>query len=209
MTIPAATAQPHDQHNRIRLLWVGAALITVSMFVTTSAWSEVNGSHEAIEITGLGLIFVCLLGRLWSTLYIGSRKNLELATCGPYSITRNPLYLFSTIGAAGIGLAFGSLVMAFVLAFLCYRLFAATAAREETFLRGKFGATYDNYAARTPLFWPDVRLYREEDDVIAFSPAALKRTLIDGLYFVALFPTLELIESLHSSGYLPSLLNLY
>ncbi|WP_157018678.1 methyltransferase family protein [Mesorhizobium xinjiangense] len=207
-TTTTTETRPVDQHLRIRALWIGAALIAGSMFFTTSAWSETNGAHEAVEIAGLGLVFVCLLGRLWSILYIGSRKNMELATSGPYSVTRNPLYLFSTIGAAGVGMMFGSLVMAAILAFLTYWLFVATAAREEAFLRGKFGSAYDNYAARTPLFWPDFRLYRDEVEV-TFSPLALKRTLVDGIYFIALFPLLELIENLHTNSYLPSLLHLY
>ncbi|MFC6489336.1 methyltransferase family protein [Nitratireductor sp. GCM10026969] len=200
--------QPFDQRKRIRFLWAGGALVAAAMVLSDSAWSEATGAHEAVEVAGIGLVFICILGRLWSTLYIGSRKNQELATRGPYSMTRNPLYFFSTIGAAGVGLMFGSLFMGVLLAFITYRVFLLTAAREEAFLRGRFGRAYADYADRTPLFWPIPRLY-EDDAEVGFSPSALKRTLLDGLYFLAIFPVLELVEQLHFTGYLPYFLSLY
>lgn len=64
--------------------------------------------HEALEMAGMAMIAVAVLGRTWSSLYIGGRKNAELVQFGPYSLMRNPLYTFSFIGAAGIGLQLGS-----------------------------------------------------------------------------------------------------
>ena len=59
--------------------------------------------YALIEKAGLALIVICILGRTWCTLYIGGRKKRELINKGPYSVVRNPLYFFTTIGAAGIG----------------------------------------------------------------------------------------------------------
>lgn len=122
-----AASQPFDQRKRIRFLWAGGALVAAAVVLSDSAWSGATGAHEVVEVAGIGLVFICILGRLWSTLYIGSRKNQDLATRGPYSMTRNPLYFFSTIGAAGVGLMFGSLLMGALLAFITYRVFLATA----------------------------------------------------------------------------------
>ena len=41
------------------------------------------------------MILICILGRTWATLYIGGQKQRELVTKGPYSVVRNPLYLFT------------------------------------------------------------------------------------------------------------------
>ncbi len=204
----SAAPQAFDQRKRIRLLWAGGVLVAATAIFSTSRWNEANGSHEAVEFAGVGLVFACILGRLWSALYIGSKKNRELTTRGPYSMTRNPLYFFSTIGAAGVGLMYGSVLMGLLLSFVTWQIFLATAAREEAFLRGRFETAYAVYAARTPLFWPNPRLYLDDPET-TFSPLALKRTLFDGLYFLAVFPVLELIEHFHAAGYLPSFFSLY
>ena len=55
-------------------------------------------THEAVETAGVLLIAIAILGRAWCTLYIGGRKAQELTDSGPYSLSRNPLYVFSFIG---------------------------------------------------------------------------------------------------------------
>jgi protein-S-isoprenylcysteine O-methyltransferase Ste14 len=75
------------------------------------AWVDDSIMFEILELGGITLLLVCTFGRLWSILYSGSKKNVELVTRGPYSISRNPLYLFSSIGAFGIGLMFASLTL--------------------------------------------------------------------------------------------------
>ena len=84
-------------------------------------------------------------------------KNQSLATSGPYAWTRNPLYLGSSLVGAGLALAGGN----WILALACVLLFAAiywpVIRREEEFLRRQFGAVYDQYAERVPLFLPRFR----------------------------------------------------
>src|SRR5882762_3924792 len=55
--------------------------------------------ESVIEWAGRLLIVVCILGRTWCSLYIGGRKTRRLVMAGPYSVSRNPLYVFSVIGA--------------------------------------------------------------------------------------------------------------
>lgn len=199
---------PFNQKKRIVVVQAGALLSAALLFVSRPVWGDGLMAHEAVELTGAALVVLCILGRLWATLYIGGRKNEELVTTGPFSMSRNPLYVSSTLGAVGIGLMFGSLVVALVLGLATYRIFRATAAREAAFLAGRFGQAYAAYARRTPIFWPDPRRYRDTDEV-SFSPLALKRTFIDGLYFLALFPAIELVEQLQAAGHLPVLMTLY
>ncbi|AKI01232.1 putative protein-S-isoprenylcysteine methyltransferase [Hoeflea sp. IMCC20628] len=192
------------QRKRLRVVQLFSVAAILALLVSRPYWSEALVVHEAMEISGLALILVCIFGRLWSILYVGSRKNSELVTSGPYSVTRNPLYLFSTIGIFGVGLVFGSLAVAIMFGFLSYLVFTLTAQKEAAFLRSTFGAGYLAYEATTPQFWPDLRLYHQPDEV-TFSPQALKRTFFDALYFLAMFPAIEGIEYLQTAGYLPTL----
>jgi hypothetical protein len=58
------------------------------------------------------------------------------------------------------------------------------------------------------MFWPRPSLYRDQVDDIMFSPAALKRTFLDGLVFIAVLPGIEVMESLRDAGYMPILFKL-
>lgn len=195
------------QKRRIHTLWLLAAFFLLVALTTKPYWDD-DSIHEVIEIAGLVLVFFAILGRLWSILYIGTHKNKDLVVEGPYSMTRNPLYFASLLGISGVGLMSGSLVLslAMTIAFSCVFIF--TARREASYLQEVFGQQYAVYAARTPFFWPNPFLYRRMESV-TFSQRALTSTFRDSLFLLALFPILEAIEYLQSSGYLPVVLVLY
>ena len=196
-------SKPFNQRKRL-LVIQGLSIAAIgSLLFTRPGWDEASLLHEFAEMIGFVLILICIFGRLWSILYIGGRKNSELAVCGPYSITRNPLYLSSTIGALGIGLMFGSIVVATVLGVCTYAVFGMTVRKEEAFLRDRFGAKFEEYAATTPRFWPKPWLYRDESQH-TFSTKALRSTFVDALYFLAVFPAIEGIEYFQVIGYLPT-----
>ena len=197
--------KPFVQRKRLLIVQILSGFAIALLLVSRPAWNEMSWMHEAMEAAGAALILVCMFGRLWSILYVGGRKTSELVTSGPYSLTRNPLYLFSTVGVFGVGLVFGSIAVALVLAGLSYLVFAATARKEAAFLRTVFARTYPAYEARTPSFWPDFRLYVQPDEV-SFSPVALKRTFVDALYFLAMIPLIEGIEYAQLAGYMPTFL---
>ena len=83
-----------------------------------------------------------------------------LNTTGLYSVVRNPLYLGNFVMILGVVLATKVwwLVAIVVLAFWIWieRIIAA----EERYLAGRFGESYRAWAERTPVFWPDWRLWR-------------------------------------------------
>lgn len=193
-----------NQKKRIVALWLLALLFLAVAVSSRPAIGYETGLHEFLEITGLGFVFVAIGGRLWSILYIGTQKNRALVTAGPYSMTRNPLYFFSLTGIFGIGLMFGSLLLAFALAAVCCGVFLYTARREAAYLHGLFGEAYDGYAARTPMLVPDPRLYRGPAEV-TFSPAALATTFFDSLFLIALLPLFEGLEAAQAAGYLTPL----
>lgn len=198
---------PVNQTARRHLLQGMGVLLAMALVLGQPGWTA-PAWHEAIEMTGVGLVLACIFGRLWSILYVGGRKNAELVTDGPFSMTRNPLYVFSCIGAAGIGLMFGSLFAALGLAVVAFLVLSITARREAAFLAERFGPAYAAYAARTPFFWPDPRLFRA-GEAVSFSPRILGKTFVDTLWFLVAFPALEALEALHEAGLLPAVLILY
>lgn len=161
--------------------------------------------HEAIEWIGIALIVFCILGRTWTSIYIGGRKVHDLVSVGPYSVSRNPLYVFSVIGAVGAGAQMGAMVLALAAGLIASAVFYAVVLKEETALRDRFGAFYRQYLATVPRFLPEWSLWRDADK-IAVRPQLIVRTFVDACVFLLAIPLAEGFEWLHEAGYLPVLL---
>jgi protein-S-isoprenylcysteine O-methyltransferase Ste14 len=118
------------------------ALVYLVLASPTPHWIATGAA-----LAGFGLIVRALAaGHL--------RKDRELATSGPYARTRNPLYLGSAFMAAGFAIAghswwAGGLIMIYFGVF-----YYAVMKNEEADLSLRFGASFDSYAQRVPLFFP-------------------------------------------------------
>jgi protein-S-isoprenylcysteine O-methyltransferase Ste14 len=192
------------QHARRMVLAALVVVMFAALLFGQSAFPPESVPHETIEMVGVLLIFLGIVGRLWSTLYIGGRKSSEVVTGGPYSITRNPLYVFSSMAAAGAGAQIGSITTMIGFAVLCAAAFHIVILREEKFLKEALGAPYKTYMARVPRFFPKLSLY-QEGDTGSFKPRLLRTTLLDGLVFLIALPAFELIDGAQQSGILPVL----
>ncbi|TIW17033.1 MAG: isoprenylcysteine carboxylmethyltransferase family protein [Mesorhizobium sp.] len=195
------------QYMRRVVLAVLIVVLFAALLFGQSTFPPDTPVHETIEMFGVLLIFLGIVGRLWSTLYIGGRKSSEVVTGGPYSITRNPLYLFSTVAAAGVGAQIGSFSGIILFALLCAGAFQIVILREERYLKGVLGASYAAYLAKVPRFFPNLSLY-QEGDTGSFKPRLLLNTLLDGLVFLVALPAFELIDGAQQSGVLPVLFRL-
>lgn len=201
-------ARPLGRYQRLRrlVLFLMLALAT-TILLFCSSWTPEGEFHEFLEAFGLSLIGVAVMGRLWCTLYIGGRKNAELVARGPYSLSRNPLYFFSAIGAMGVGAQTGSALVALFFAAVTVIAFHVVINREEEFLRQEFGAAFNAYCRRVPRFFPRFSGY-DGKDMVTVDPARLYSTFFDGLVFFAAIPAFEGIEWLQQSGVLPVVLRL-
>jgi len=84
------------------------------------------------------------------------RKYESLATTGPYSLTRNPLYFGSGFLALGFAIA-GNSWLAGILVTAYFAIFYYLVMRnEESDLRARYGTLFDGYASRVPLFFPRI-----------------------------------------------------
>lgn len=183
------------------LALVGLALVSQSVGGVDGEW------HERVEAVGFVAMILSIVGRAWCSLYIGGRKKAEIVDRGPYSITRNPLYVFSYIGAFGIGAQSGSVTIGLGFVLAAMAVFYLTVKREEAFLEREFGAVYTAYKARTPRFWPRFSLWRDEEE-LTIRPSLFVTTIRDGLVFLLAIPIFELIDAGQAAHWLRILLHL-
>jgi hypothetical protein len=125
--------------------------VRVGYPVAVIYWLLARPTPKSIAMGGSVAVFG-LLVRGVSSGYL--RKDRELATGGPYACTRNPLYLGSSLLAAGFIVA-GHSWWAGLLVGVYFAVFYYAVMRdEEEDLRKRFGAPFDEYAKRVPLFFP-------------------------------------------------------
>jgi len=153
------------------------------------------------ELIGLILLAAAAFGRIWCLVFVAGKKNGILVTEGPYSIVRNPLYVFSFLGALGFGLAVENPLLAGLLAVIFGIYYSYVVRREEGYLASVFGTTFQEYAARTPRWLPDFALYREPQ-TLTVSPAKIREGILDAMWFIWAFFLWELIEELRIMGIL-------
>lgn len=95
------------------------------------------------------------------------QKDQRLAVSGPYSYSRNPLYLGSLLIGIGLVLAGAQWVLGAVFVVFFLVVYGPVMRREERNLRQRFGQAFDEYAAAVPLFFPyrkPLKLSRERFD---------------------------------------------
>jgi protein-S-isoprenylcysteine O-methyltransferase Ste14 len=189
------------------VLYIVAAIGVFVFAVTASVHPAGESLHEMIEWLGIVLIVVCILGRTWSSLYIGGRKIEELVQTGPYSVMRNPLYFFSFLGAAGVGMQVGSVVLGLICAALAVLVFSVVVRQEEQVLEQRYGRPYRDYLARVPRFLPKPSLWHDEA-TLTIRPPRVLMTFADALLFLLAVPIAELFEHLQETGVIPVLLRL-
>jgi protein-S-isoprenylcysteine O-methyltransferase Ste14 len=189
-------------------------LAIVSLFVALllpfvcAVWLHTNPLFYAqVEHAGILLIFIAIFGRTWSALHIGGHKKVALVETGPYSVVRNPLYVFTLIGVAGIGAQTSSLVVAGLCTSITAAVLIIVVLKEEDYLRAKFGAAFDDYARRVPRFMPSFSAYRDVEE-LTIRPKIVYRTFLESSLFLISIPAIDAIELARHYGWLPDVLHL-
>ena len=118
-------------------------------------------------LVGGTIACVGLLIRAWASGHI--RKNQTLAVSGPYARARNPLYLGSLILGVGFCIASGVWWLAVGFAVLFVGVYLPVMRVEAEDLTRLFGAEYEEYARRVPLFFPGWRAKKKSDAKFDFA----------------------------------------
>lgn len=192
-----------------KIIVVAAAAVGVAVLISMRPVSPEGAYwHEAIERTGIVLIMVGIIGRTWCAMYIGGNKLNRLVTEGPYSLTRNPLYVFSAIAAFGLGAQLGSVIFALICAAATLVIFAVVINHEERALAERFPGEFAVYKARVPRLTPDFRGWQDADTLLV-RPALVHRTFWDATLFLLAVPALKALEGLRDASLVAPLFRLY
>jgi protein-S-isoprenylcysteine O-methyltransferase Ste14 len=169
---------PQVSLTRIMMLWVGYALVIIGAF-----------------------------GRVYSSTFIGGRKNKSVIRSGPFSVVRNPLYVFSFLATLGIGLQSGMWTVAIILALSYALYYPFVVKKEEDFLKHKFDESYDVYLKEVPRWFPNFALWKEPEETEC-KPKFIRRTMADAAVFFIPFPAFTIIALLQANDILPVWLTL-
>lgn len=193
--------------SRRAFLALAVTILFLLAAFTAPRWPAGGSVSRLVFWLSLAGIAAGVIGRTWSILYIDGHKLFDLVTGGPYSISRNPLYLFSFFGAAGAGLASGSLTMGALALGLTYAVFYALVRQEETALLERHGEPYAAYCRAVPRFWPRLANWQGVEWV-NIRPRKVVATFLEALVFAAAFPAFYLLQWAQSAGLIPVLLRL-
>lgn len=189
--------------NRIVFTRLAVGVMLLPLLFCRSALDETSlVTGEMLLLLGVTLTGIGVVGRVWCFLYIAGRKNKTLITEGPYSLCRNPLYLFSLVAAVGIGFTSETMLIPLWILVVFMVAYPSVIGREEVFLRERFAGAFDAYVARVPRFWPSLKHFQEPLH-LEVNPLAFRRSLQDVVWFVVACGFFEIIEACHDAGYIP------
>jgi protein-S-isoprenylcysteine O-methyltransferase Ste14 len=114
-------------------------------------------SEPSPRSVAIGFFFIIagMFFRAWSAGYIN--KDNELATQGPYALTRNPLYFGNFILGLGIAIA-GNNIYSYLIFFVFYLMFFPFLMYiEHKRLKKKFGSKYEEWSKKSNSFFPKIK----------------------------------------------------
>ncbi|WP_309396217.1 methyltransferase family protein [Cerasicoccus maritimus] len=193
----------HSTSERLRKPVSALTVLAFIVVALTSVPREFNSNWgEVMEFTGCLFLILAGLGRVWCLVYIAGRKNQVLCKDGPYSLCRNPLYLFSFIGMIGVGFALQSFFLTIIICALFLVYYASVIHGEEDRLAELFGEDFDSYRLGTPRFIPTFQDYRSGAQTMTISTRAVERGLREVFWFFAIIIAVDAIELMHTNDIL-------
>ncbi len=134
-------------------------------------------------------------------------KSKKVISYGPYSIVRNPLYLFSFLGFVGAGLAFGSIIITLLLVITFAITHIPIILYEEKKLIGIFGDEFRDYMKRVPRFIPRLSKVDNPKEAI-FRPKQFSKSVRDATLIILSYGIIKILIWLHNKDILPNIIEL-
>jgi protein-S-isoprenylcysteine O-methyltransferase Ste14 len=183
---------PFEKRRKAMTWTAGIALFIVIFFA--KAPDRGSPLYEAVDMAGYFLVTLAILGRTWCILYLAGHKNTALVQDGPFSVCRNPSYIFSFIGLVGVLIGTHYLVL-LVIALFYWAYYFFVIRSEEERLSGLFKEEFTRYCSRVHRFLPDPRKYWSRD-VIEITSYLVLREIIRSGFFMWVLLLLKIIEYL-------------
>jgi protein-S-isoprenylcysteine O-methyltransferase Ste14 len=195
------------QKNRILFSRVLIGCLVVLLLTSEPMWHPRAVIDIALEFLSLVLVVIAAFGRLWSLSYISGNKTRNLVTEGPYSMVRNPLYLFSLIGASGIGISSESITVlgSILLAFAIYYPLVIRA--EEERLLSLHKESFQSYSSEVPSFIPKFFRFREPVEY-PVNARLFRRAFFSVMWFPLAYILIITIAHLQEAGLVPVLFSI-
>jgi len=161
---------------RYRSLVGGIGLIAALWLASPTARSIFFGFFLII----LGMVF-----RGWSSGYIN--KDRELATEGPFALTRNPLYFGNLLLAVGIAIACHNLYSTIICIGFYVVFFPFLIVIERKRMKARFGRQYEQWAKHANLFFPRIgRIGKGNFNISFYMKNREYRVLFFSLFVIAM-----------------------
>jgi len=181
---------------------ITVALILLVTVLSTSSLPVPPVADIALELFSFLLVLVGMFGRLWALSYISGHKTKDLIRHGPYSMVRNPLYLFSLLGSLGIGIATNNILVLALILLLFAVYYPLAIKAEEKHLLETHGVAFLSYREKTPCFIPRFSLY-QEPRTYTIDTRAFRRSFFSVMWFPIGYMLVLVIDRLHALNILP------
>lgn len=133
------------------LLFIPSRKMFDDIYVALIAGFLIAMCGQILRMATIGLVYIIRGGKNRHIYAEG------LVTEGLFSHCRNPLYVGNILILAGLGIMSNSTLFIICMIPLFIFFYQAIVLAEENFLRGKFGPAYDEYAASTNRWIPDLK----------------------------------------------------
>ena len=193
---------------RILLTRLFLFLLAGLVLLSRSHWQPGPWAVTVMLFAALLLVSAAVAGRMWCSLYIAGHKNALLVQEGPYSMSRNPLYFFSLLGALGIALTTWTITFPILVTVAFAVYYPAIIVKEEQELRKRHGVAMDSYLNTVPSFFPRPCLFHQPE-TYEVKPRVFLHHLGSAVWFILALGVIQLLKAAHHAGHLPALLTLY
>jgi protein-S-isoprenylcysteine O-methyltransferase Ste14 len=145
------TAAPEKSYIQLHRRVVTAGGMGAMFAAVALTERSLHGSGAGLVLYALGSLAItsAVLGRLWCYVYNAGRRDQVVITEGPYSLCRNPIYLFSILTSVGVGLIAQSLLLAVLFGGAATVFYLHIIRGEEAKMSHLHGATYERYLGTT------------------------------------------------------------
>jgi protein-S-isoprenylcysteine O-methyltransferase Ste14 len=129
------------------------------------------------------------------------QRAVSLNITGSYSVVRHPLYVGNYFMWLGVAMFTESLTVVAIFSLVFWIYYERIMMAEEAFLNEQFGETFRQWAARTPAFLPDPRLWRAPATPVNWR-IIVRREYSGAFAVVVIFSLLEFIGDSAADGML-------